>query len=108
MAPSPLFPSPRESGGPGRIRQARPPLGAPFRGHDGNCAWVPSVRNRSSGARRKWRWAQRNGLARRKALEMLRQRQALALIGGADLGPVQLVRPGDQPLIDEPANHLTI
>jgi hypothetical protein len=30
---------------------------------------------------------------------MLRQRQVLALVGGAAGGPVELVRPGDQPFV---------
>ena len=39
---------------------------------------------------------------------MLRQRQALALIGGADRGAVELIGPGDQPLVDEAADNLAM
>src|SRR5262245_7971651 len=42
MAPIPPFSvAPAKAGVQGRIRRACPPLGARFRGHDDNCAWVP-------------------------------------------------------------------
>src|ERR1700732_2539343 len=46
--------------------------------------------------------------ARHEWLEMLRQRQALALVGGADRGAVELVGPGDQALVDEAADDLAV
>jgi len=36
--------APAKAGVQGRIRSACPPLGAPFCGHDDNCAWIPFVR----------------------------------------------------------------
>ena len=39
---------------------------------------------------------------------MLRQRQALALVGGADRAAVELVGPGDQPLVQHAADHLAV
>jgi hypothetical protein len=37
----------------------------------------------------------------RKFLEMFRQRQPLALIGGTDVTAIELIRSGDQALVDE-------
>src|SRR5436309_9906071 len=49
------------------------------------------------------------GLSRRREiLEMLGQCEPLALIGGADGAPVELVRAGDQALVDEAAQNLAV
>src|SRR5437870_4229031 len=49
-----------------------------------------------------------NRSAPRHLLEMLRQGQALALVGRAAGCPVELVGPGDQALVHEPADDLAV
>lgn len=42
------------------------------------------------------------------SVEMLGKLETLSLIGGAEIGPVQTLRPRCHPLVDEPPDHLTI
>src|SRR5271166_3792902 len=83
-----------------------PPPNNPVQGEVEVKTWslsvVPPSRFTQTPARR------RVDLGLAEFLEMLRQRQALALVGGADRGAVELVGSGDQPLVDETADDLTV
>ena len=48
------------------------------------------------------------GIYPRRLLEMLRQRQPLALVGRADRAAIQPVRARDQRLVQHPADHLAV